>query len=182
MSCKSRWECPKCHDNLIHQTNRGIHESHSAFGQWIHDKGRADPAAWRTMNFVDIDAVIHKRRTRILRYIEHKKPGRALSAAQLEVLPFITMGMQLAAAASHLDANESGVFIVEAETPWTEARITALTAKEGHFFGTPKLWARRFTLQGAGWHRFAQGWAIVADASSGLSLEPYEPHHHEVAA
>lgn len=113
--------CPDCGDALIHQFDRGPHESSSAFGQYIHDRGEVD-RVWREMFWMDIDGAIYKKRTTVLRIIEHKPHLGALSAGQREVLPHLAKALQLLAATG-LVHSQSGVFVLYSDHPHDSALV-----------------------------------------------------------
>ena len=107
--------CPECGDNLIHLSNRGPHESSSAFGQYIHDRGEQD-RRWREMFWMDIDGAIRKNKTRVLRIFEHKPHAGVLSKGQKEVLPLLAKALQLLASTG-LVHRQSGVFVLYSDHP-----------------------------------------------------------------
>ena len=51
MKCKN-YRCPECGDRLIHQEKRGMNESASALGQYIHDNYP------NTFWFMDVDGML----------------------------------------------------------------------------------------------------------------------------
>lgn len=118
--------CPECGDSLIHQTNRGPHESSSAFGQYIHDRGEYDRGEWARMFWMDIDGAIFKQRTGVLRIIEHKPVGGGLSSGQKEVLPLLAKALQLLAATG-LVHPQSGVFVIHSDHPHDRALIAQIS-------------------------------------------------------
>lgn len=110
MTCKQQI-CPECGDKLIHQTKRGQHESSSAFGQHIHNDYR------KTFFFFDIDGVIYKLASGILRVVEHKEPGKCLSRGQTSVLPILSFAVDQAIRSGWLHP-ESGVFVTSSAYPF----------------------------------------------------------------
>lgn len=111
--CATR-NCPDCGDRLIHQKARTHSESSSALGQHIHDEFP------KVFDWMDIDGVIYKRSTGLLRVIEHKDPGRRLSSSQSRVLPILALGIQ-----SQIDSGllheRSGVYVTWAMSPFGTA-------------------------------------------------------------
>lgn len=107
--------CPECGDELIHLANRGPHESSSAFGQYVHDRGESDKR-WREMFWMDIDGAVRKNRTRVLRIFEHKPMSGVLSTGQKEVLPLLAKSLQLLASTG-LIHPQSGVFVLRSDHP-----------------------------------------------------------------
>jgi hypothetical protein len=106
--------CTECGDTLIHQFNRGPHESSSAFGQFVHDRIGIE------MYWADVDGTIYKKRTKALRVIEHKRSDEKLSNGQREILPLLAKGLQLLAATG-LIHEQSGVYIVRSDHPHAAA-------------------------------------------------------------
>ena len=105
MSCEQR-RCPSCNDLLIHQAARRGDESSSVFGQFIHDQFPNE------FYWLDIDGVIYKRTTKILRVVEHKPAsGRGLSSSQRTVLPILASMLGVSRSCRLLHP-ESGVFVV----------------------------------------------------------------------
>lgn len=102
--------CSECGDVLIHQSNRGPHESSSAFGQYVHDR------LGNEMYWLDVDGVIYKKKTQILRIIEHKPHLGRPSDSQKYVLPLIAKAVQLLSATG-LIHKQSGVFYVFSDHP-----------------------------------------------------------------
>ncbi len=102
--------CTECGDTLIHQSNRGPHESSSAFGQYVHDRIGLE------MFWLDIDGASYKLKTKVLRIIEHKPQGSVLSKGQKEVLPLLAKSIQLLASTG-LVHEQSGVFVVRSDHP-----------------------------------------------------------------
>lgn len=114
-------ECPDCGDILIHQSNRQEDESSSEFGQYVHDRGERD-RSWREMYWLDVDGVICKKRTQVLRIIEHKNRADDLSDGQKHVLPLLAKALQLLVA-TRLIHSQSGVFVVYSDHPHDSARV-----------------------------------------------------------
>lgn len=98
-------KCPTCGDLLIHQTNRRSNESSSGYGQYVQDRYP------RNFNFMDVDGIVHKRATGILRLIEHKQLGRPLKRSQREVLPLLARMVDDYVTRGVLP-TQSGVFLV----------------------------------------------------------------------
>lgn len=132
--------CPECGDEMIHLANRGPHESSSAFGQYVHDRGEVDKR-WREMFWMDIDGAVRKNRTRVLRIFEHKPMAGALSTGQKEVLPLLAKALQLLASTG-LIHPQSGVFVLRSDHPhelmqvqqikgWQYAETWPLTTMSG---------------------------------------------------
>lgn len=113
--CQQR-QCPDCGDRLIHQLNRGPHESSSAFGQYVHD--HVDKGVY----WADIDGVIYKVDTRVLRIIEHKTRDGSLSKGQESILPLLGMGIR-SLAANELVHPQSGIYVVQSDPPFTVGRV-----------------------------------------------------------
>jgi len=119
MACSFSTSCPECGDRLIHQGNRGWRESSSAYGQHMHDD--------RSHNhyFMDLDGVIYKRETRILRIIECKKPGQSLKKSEETVFNFLCHIMKYAMSGNKSWLHpESGVYVVHASEPFDVANVT----------------------------------------------------------
>lgn len=121
MGCMKR-DCPDCGDALIHLNNRGPHESSSAFGQFMHDNGERE-RAWREMYWMDVDGIIFKSRTSMLRIIEHKPHIGSLSAGQKVVLPLLAKMVQMLASTGLVHA-QSGVFVLNSDPPHDEILVT----------------------------------------------------------
>lgn len=119
MACAT-YECPQCHDGLIHLNNRGPHEAASGFLQFIHN------SLPRTMDTVDVDVPFHIIRRQLdppLRYyIEHKRIGGGLSDSQKFHLPREAQDIAdgIAARRWHPD---SGVFVVWSDPPYTHGEV-----------------------------------------------------------
>lgn len=111
MSCPHQYSCPHCKDKLIHQNNRGPRESSSGLGQHVFD--RID----HVMDLVDIDLVVFKRATRLLRIIEAKPPGGELGIAQRFVMPIIALAIRVLAGIGELH-RDSGVYVLETGPPF----------------------------------------------------------------
>jgi hypothetical protein len=129
--CDDRIVCRGCGDRMIHQSNRQAHESSSRFGQWIHDE------FGRTFYAADIDLVVFKKQTRILRVLEHKPTGGSLSEGQKRILSLAAIAVKVLALTRMID-SESGVFVVWADM-WSDASMESwpkfIDVKEhdGHF-------------------------------------------------
>lgn len=146
--------CPVCGDRLIHQANRGRHESSSAYGQHIHDVYPVE------FDAIDLDIVIRKSSTRIVRAIEHKPQPRPLSPAQQRVLPLIATGFDHAIVEGRL-APESGVFLVASSPPFDGALVQRVVA-------------RRWLGETAPWSAWLSG-DLLRAFETGLSLDELLP-------
>src|SRR5262245_14952791 len=113
--------CPDCGDTLIHQSNRQDDESSSEFGQYMHDRGEQD-RRWREHYWLDIDGVIYKKRSRVLRIIEHKNRGGGIRPSQETVLPLLAKALQLLIA-TKLIHEQSGVFVAYSNHPHHSALV-----------------------------------------------------------
>lgn len=116
MACGTTHICPDCRDRLIHQENRGHHESSSAFGQFVHDKFGND--FWAG----DIDQYQMRRTDKTFRILEVKKPGGKLSSGQRALLPILADGLAVSGPAHGY--SETGVFVVEWAVGRRAARVT----------------------------------------------------------
>jgi len=153
-----RYKCPECQDRLIHQSKRGSDESSSAFGQWIHDD------LTREMFTPDIDTVVYKARTRILRVIEHKPRGMPLRRSQETVLPLLAKAIQLLAA-TRLVHPESGVFMVQADPPFESARVRQIDG------WTRNSQPQSYEITGTKWISFMEGEVVdLADDSHSATV------------
>ncbi len=95
--------------------------SHSAFGQWIKDN------LPNTFFWADIDGISFKRATRILRVIEEKRFGQELKDSQKKILPLLARGVDCLIS-SGIVHEESGVFIIHTESPYTMATVSKIYA------------------------------------------------------
>lgn len=118
----STQNCHECGDRLIHQGSRGRDESSSALGQHIHDEYP------KVFDWMDIDGVIYKRSKRLLRLIEHKDPGRPLSASQTRVLPILAMGLKSLVDEGQLH-ERSGVYVAWTSAPFGTASVAQVMPK-----------------------------------------------------
>ena len=107
----------ECGDRLIHQHNRGAHESSSLLGDYIH---RCFP---QTFYYMDADMVFYKSRDRRLLFAEHKFPGQILKPSQQCLLPLMGRLIQLGVDNGLLVEGES-LQIVGAP-PWDNCSITS---------------------------------------------------------
>lgn len=153
--CSEQW-CPECGDKMIHLTNRGPHESSSAFGQFIHDMGESLRGVWLQMFWTDIDGVIFKKKTSILRVIEHKPHLDTMSEGQKVVLPLLAKSIQLLSATGLLHA-QSGVFVINADPPYDEILVTQQKGWQ-----SVSVW-RPVKLVGELRDRFLQGEVVELD-------------------
>lgn len=135
--CDWRQDCPACGGPLIHQHQRGRHESSSAYGQHIHDDYPVE------FDAIDLDLVIRKSTTKIVRLIEHKPDNRALSAAQERVLPLLAKGVDHLIVSGLVD-RESGVFVVASAPPFREAFVR-------------RIQPRRWLSETAPWSEWLEG-------------------------
>jgi hypothetical protein len=119
MSCSHQYSCKHCGDKLIHQNNRGPHESSNGLGQHIHDQ------IGRSMDVVDIDLVVFKRATRLLRIIEAKPPGGELGTAQCFVMPILALAIRILAGIGELHPN-SGVYMLETVAPFATGVVSRI--------------------------------------------------------
>lgn len=115
MGCE-RTDCPYCGGALIHQDKRGNGESSSAYGQHIHDDHE------NSFFWADVDGVIYKFATRIMRIIEHKPVDGSLSKSQRTILPLLAAALDVLVAEDVLDPD-SGVFLVQSDPPYDTARV-----------------------------------------------------------
>lgn len=115
MICNDR-TCATCGDRLIHQGNRRSHESSSAYGQHIHDDHP------KTFHWADIDGVIYKLDTGILRVVEHKPVGGFIRDSQRAILPLLAGCVDILVDQGVLHP-ESGVFIVNSDPPFEAALV-----------------------------------------------------------
>ena len=130
--CEHPNVCSVCGDRLIHQSQRGRHESSSAYGQHIHE---SYPIVF---DAIDFDMAISKNMTRILRLVEHKASERpVLSPAQERILPILDKGISHAVIEGKL-SPESGVFVVASTAPWEEALVRRVSARR--WLGEAEPW------------------------------------------
>lgn len=115
MACSSH-NCPDCGARLIHQVSRGQNESSSAYGQHIHDDHPVD------FHWADIDGVVYKLDTGIMRIIEHKPVGGALRDSQRAILPLLAGCIDILVDQDVLHPD-SGVFVVNSDPPFDTALV-----------------------------------------------------------
>lgn len=108
--------CPGCGERMIHQFGRRAHESSSAYGQHIHDDYEQD------FYWADVDGVIYKVDTGILRIIEHKPAGVGLRPSQRAILPMLAAAVEILVADQGLHPD-SGVFVVNSDYPFDAAGV-----------------------------------------------------------
>lgn len=108
--------CPSCGDKLIHQHNRSINESSSSYGQHIHND-HGNEFYW-----ADVDGIIYKLATGILRMVEHKPIGGTLRPSQIRILPLMAAALDVLVAEDVLHPD-SGVFVVNSDPPHTHALV-----------------------------------------------------------
>lgn len=141
--------CRECGDVVIHQSNRGPHESSSAFGQFVHDKLRNE------MYWLDVDGISYKKKTRMLRVIEHKPRHGNLSDGQKEVLPLLAKAIQILAA-TRLIHRDSGVFLVQSDHPHDVVFVSQIVGWGGSWSSRNQIeWSREMT--GREWLDFLRG-------------------------
>lgn len=85
--------------------------SHSEFGQWIHDNLPI------TFYSIDIDQIVYKKQTRILRVIEEKLPGQRLKSSQNCIFPLFAKGIAHLVKTGTISEG-SGVFILWGQAPY----------------------------------------------------------------
>lgn len=112
--------CVECGGKLIHQDSKKSDESSSALGQHVHDSYPT------TFYFMDIDAAIYKRATRILRIVEHKNPDQVVRPSQRAVLPMLSLAVQ-GMVQANLVHPESGVFVLWSEGSFDTASVSRVT-------------------------------------------------------
>lgn len=112
--------CPDCGIPTIHQDKRGRDESSSAWGQHIHNDYP------RNFNLVDIDGVIHKRKTKVFRIIEVKKYDQSLHDSQIVIFKILSECVDTAIKSGTLHPC-SGIFKLEIEEPWNMGYISRIT-------------------------------------------------------
>lgn len=142
--CDAEPQRCRCGDRLIHQFNRGAHESSSALGQFVHDE--VGKGVW----WSDIDGAVFKVDTRVLRVIEHKPSDGELSAGQERILQLLGMGIK-SLIAHELVHPQSGVFVVRSEPPFN----TSLVQRYRHWPLTRD--GLRVEMHGEQWRRFLAG-------------------------
>lgn len=161
MSCsRPIGNCPDCGDTLIHLSNRGKDESSSEFGQFVHDHISIE------MFWLDVDGVSFKRKTSILRIIEHKPRRGSLSNGQREVLPLLAKALQLLAGTG-LIHEQSGVFVVYSDHPHDTADVEQIPGWKSRL-----TWPKREITEDR-WHDFIKG-EVITDSytTSGACTAP----------
>lgn len=119
MACDCPNRCTSCGDRLIHQYNRGLRESSSSLGQFIHDNYPHD--FWAG----DIDQYQMRRTDKTIRLLELKRPGGGLRPGQRVLMPMLAAGIDFAGP-RHGYPN-TGVFQVEWEPSYGEiGRVTQI--------------------------------------------------------
>ena len=122
-SCSQHHECNDTGDRLIHQTERGPHESSSAWGQHIHDNYQ------RSFTFGDIDGFIYWRDAasdqRVVRIVEQKYPGQHPGYAQGSALRVLAGIVNTAIHWIPSLHPSSGVFLYESRD-FTKGRLWRL--------------------------------------------------------
>lgn len=99
--------------------------SNSDLGQWIHDNLPV------TMFFIDLDGVVYKKKTGILRIIEQKQPGQALKPSQRVILSFFATAVDLLIA-QNIIGKRSGVWVLWGEPPYASVTIQKIPSSEQH--------------------------------------------------
>lgn len=108
-------KCPHCNNEFDMPRDPNI--SHSAFGQWVHDNFP------NNFFWSDVDGIVFKRATRILRVMEEKRPGQTLKDSQRTILPLLARGVSRLVDLGIIHP-QSGVFIIYTEPPYTTATIS----------------------------------------------------------
>lgn len=116
MRCDGVLSCPRCSERVVHLRRRG-HESTTEYGQHIHDD-LPNHFFWS-----DLDMVVYRKSSRVLRVIEHKLPGGRLSPSQEAILPLLQLGVE-SLIERDLVATGSGAYIIESDPPFTSALVT----------------------------------------------------------
>ncbi len=125
MACEHCMTCPACGDKLIHQSNRGSTESSSEYGQHIFDSYQ------KNFFWMDVDGIIYKRNTGIMRIIEHKTDlGATLRPSQKTVLPMLAKAIDFLIVNNIISAG-SGVFFVRSAPPWKHAVVRKIGSTTG---------------------------------------------------
>lgn len=99
-------------DKWINNPNR----ENSKLGQWITDNLPV------TFFWCDIDGVVYKKSTRVLRIVEWKYPGQRLSKGQSTILPLLSKGINVLITMRILHP-QSGVYGLWGEPPFDSAVI-----------------------------------------------------------
>lgn len=97
---------------------------------WIRDPSRSSSELGqmvketlpRTMFFMDVDGVVYKKATRILRVIEQKQPGQQLKPSQETIFPMFARMIAREIEDGLLD-SQSGVFVMVAMAPFESAFV-----------------------------------------------------------
>lgn len=97
---------------------KSAEQSSSAFGQYMSEKHP------KTFFWCDIDGVIMKNMTGMLRVIEHKYVGQPVKPSQRAVLPLLAMGINCMKMVGRVHA-ESGVFVVWADAPFDKSILVS---------------------------------------------------------
>ena len=144
MGCNHDHMCELCGDRMIHQENRGWHESSSAFGQFVH--GEFPTKVW----FGDIDGYVLRRKDcegpGCLRLLEVKKPGGRPSTGQDNLLPVLASAV--AYAAPRAGYPDNGVFCLE----WKQGEHRAIVTRY-----LPDGATKKFTVEGEQFRRLVTG-------------------------
>jgi len=117
---------------LIHQSKRQPNESSSAYGQHIKDD------LPNSFYFADVDGVVFRLSTKILRVLEHKFPGRPMKESEYKILSIIANALDGIVPARTIHPD-SGVFVVHAEPPWKTAMIREVRSMESFVLSGPEL-------------------------------------------
>lgn len=111
-----RHNCPDCGDEFVHQNNRRGNESSSGYGQHIYDSYPKD------FYYADVDGVIYKLATGIMRIVEHKPIGADLKPSQRAILPMLAASVDVLADVQVLNAD-SGVFVINSDWPYVKSHV-----------------------------------------------------------
>ncbi len=112
--------------------------SHSEFGQWIHDYFP------NTFYCMDIDAIVYRRKTKVLRILEWKKSWQKLKASQRCILSLLARAVKHLIALN-LVSCQSGVFLVLTDPPFEKAIVVQINGS----------WRKE--LAGGQWRKFVAG-------------------------
>jgi hypothetical protein len=154
---------------MIHQENRGHHESSSAFGQFIHNT--YPTKFW----FGDLDGYLLRLPDNegpgSLRLFEIKKPGGNLSAGQKKLLPILAQAIP--SVAKRNGFPEAGVFCLQWANGKREANVTRFNPD-----GTTK----DFAVEGEQFDRLVQGLPSIQRArnTSRLSVPSGYPRRKAI--
>lgn len=102
--------------NNRNEFKRDPEKSNSELGQHVHDHLPHE------MYFIDIDGVVYKNATHILRVVEQKQPGQQLKPSQKVILPLLAKAIEYLVSIKVVHP-ESGVFVAETEKPFSIATV-----------------------------------------------------------